>query len=300
MSVRITNFGMDAVAAVDSNSAGANRPYFTKWFRYTAVGTGSTAPAQTDTALVSEVARTENNGGFNPSETYVRNSSANVIRGTITEYRVFNFTASYNLTEFGHFTSSSGANCVYRDLFRQNPNDPSSTPVVISVQNGDQLQIIATLIIEVPWLVENYSFDITGIGTINGQGTAFSTIDTYSPIRLLWPGGISNNTQHGDLAAITANGQSPNRDTSVNIATSGPSLSADAYTNGTYQRTKRATMSTSYANGTIYGFVIVTGSTTNPATSGYKFLLSSPASITKSNLYTLTLVFRIEWSRITS
>jgi len=300
MSVRITNFGLDAVAQVDSiNSSNPPFPYFYKWSRYTAIGTGATPPSQTDIALANEIARTDSDGGFGYTEQYVRDSNNNKLRAVITEYRVFNFTDSYNLTEFGHFTQSTGDNCVFRDLFRQDPNDPNSPPVVISVQSGDQLQIIKTVVIEVPWLETTYSIIITGMagkdgnGTHDVVGTAFATADgsgARDAIRMLWPGG-----PHGYLHPITASGQSTARDTSISVP-GGYAMTADAYTNGSYTRTKRYKLTTAEGNGTIYGFA-VTWYSSGGGSSGYKIFFQNPSSITKESTHTLEMVFQMTWGR---
>lgn len=299
MSVRITNFGLDAVAKVDSGSPSSAYPYFSRWSQYTAIGTGTTLPAQTDTALANEIARTNSNGGFGQTEQYVRDSTNNKLRAVTTEYRVFNFTSSYNLTEFGHFTQSTGANCVFRDLFRQDPNNPNSTPVVISVQSGDQLQIIKTVVIEVPWLETTYSIIITGMagkdgnGTHDVVGTAFSTADgsyTAGAIQTLWPG----DTVY--FYFINTSGQSTARDTYIN-ASGGYTMTADAYTNGSYTLTKRYKLTTAQGNGTIYGFVLTKAFGVVGVTYGYKMFFQNPPSITKASTYTLEMVFRITWGR---
>lgn len=300
MSVRITNFGLDAVPQVDSapNTGTPTLPHFHKWSQYTAIGTGTTPPAQTNTALANEIARTNNNGGFGATAQYVRDSTNNKLRATITEYRVFNFTSSYNLTEYGHFTQSTGANCVFRDLFRQDPNDPNSTPVVISVQSGDQLQIIKTVVIEVPWLETTYSIVIIGMagkdgnGTHDVVGTAFATEDSYvlNVLRTLWPGDTAY------LHPITTSGQSTARDTYINLP-GGYDMTADAYTSGSYTHTKRYKLTTAQGNGTIYGFAVFMSSARGAATYGYKMFFQNPSSITKASTHTLEMVFRLTWGR---
>lgn len=301
MSMRITNFGLDAVAQVDSNSgSGASFPYFYKWSRYTAIGTGTKPPDQTDTALANEVARTDSDGGFRYTEQYARDSTNNKLRAVITEYRVFNFTNSYNLTEYGHFTQSTGANCVFRDLFRQDPNNPNSTPVVISVKGGDQLQIIKTVVIEVPWLSTTYSIIITGMagkdgnGTHDVVGTAFATADgamTRDAIQTLWPGDY-----YTYLHPITTSGQSAARDTSIDIPV-GYNMTMDAYTNGSYTRAKRYKLTTAQGNGTIYGFVVNNSNVSGKEYCGYKMFFQNPSFITKDSAHTLEMVFQMTWGR---
>jgi len=230
----------------------------------------------------------------------VRDSTNNKLRAVITEYRVFNFTNSYNLTEFGHFTQNTGANCVFRDLFRQDPNDPNSTPVVISVQSGDQLQIIKTVVIEVPWLETTYSITITGMagkdgnGTHDVVGTAFATADgstTQLAIRVLWPG------ETAYLHPITTSGQSTARDTSINVP-AGYVMNADVYTDGSYTRTRRYKLTTAQGNGTIYGFSVdMTSASATGRSYGYKMFFQNPSSITKASTHTLEMVFQMTWGR---
>lgn len=304
MSVRITNFGLDACA---STTAGTSSLYFGPWHQYSAVGTGSANPAQSDTALAAEVMRTSSSGGFPTSGSATRDGATNKLRYTVTSYRVFNFTASYNLTEFGHFTGSSGANCVYRDLFRQDPNNPNSLPVVISVQSGDQLQLIRALTVTCDWLTTSKSFVITGTsgndsnGTHAGDATAFCNSDAsvLGVLVALWPGGSEGGAQYAYLHCLMG-ANSNGRDTSVSSSGgAAAALTADTYTNGSYERTKRVTFSTSQANVTMTGWA-VTSDVSVPSVAintGYKFVLTNPASFTKDSLHTLTLVFRMTWAR---
>lgn len=298
----ITNMGLDLAASIDSERIDLYRPEFEKWFRYAAVGTGTAEPAATDTALVAQVGdRTENTGGFGHSRTYERDTTNNVMRLTVVLHRVFDFTASYNLTEFGLFTGTSGNNCVYRNLFRSDPNDNSSTPVVISVQNGDQLQLIITFIVEMPWQATTYSFDITNIGTITGIGTFFDAANGDSAslysFQTLWPGGIGH-FGYGNLLVVPSAGQPTSRDTSVAVSIDGPIFVGAAYTSGSYMHDRTATMPTSYGNGDIYGFVVSAIPNEPQQSGGYKFILTNPTSITKANTHTLQLTFRVTWGRL--
>jgi len=74
-------------------------------FTYVAVGTGTTAPSATDTALVSEVMRVS---------ATVSRTTTSVSNDTATWSATFNFTASYALSEAGIFDASTGGNMLSR------------------------------------------------------------------------------------------------------------------------------------------------------------------------------------------
>jgi len=90
-------------------------------FGYVAVGTGTTAPASTDTALQSEVARVAS------TNTRV---TTNVTNDTLQLQATFNFTASYAITEAGIFNASSGGVLLARQTFG-----------AINVASGDSIII---------------------------------------------------------------------------------------------------------------------------------------------------------------
>lgn len=297
MSVRITNYGLDAVAAINPDPpTGLAR--FETWIRFTAIGTGTTAPAQTDTALAAETARTESRGGFASSNTFLRDTVANIARVTHTSRRVFTFTAAFNLTEFGHFTASTGANCVFRDLFRTTPNDPASAPVVISVTAGQELHIIRTLIIQVPWQAVTSTFTISGTAGNNGAGahtgsaTAYATTDSSVEwmIRDIWPSiAPSLVAAHGTVSSA--------RDTSLGGAGhANVVVTLQPYTTGSFTRVKRGLFGTGAANFTITA-IAVSGHPQG-VRDGYKFVLTNPADLVKASTHTLQLDFRSEWGRL--
>jgi len=90
-------------------------------FSYIAVGTGTTAPASTDTALGTEVARA--------SSTNTR-VTTNVTNDTLQLQATFNFTSSYAITEAGIFNASTGGTMLARQTFG-----------AINVANGDSIVI---------------------------------------------------------------------------------------------------------------------------------------------------------------
>jgi hypothetical protein len=90
-------------------------------FSYLALGTGTTAPSSTDTALQSEVVRA--------SSTNTR-VTTNVTNDTLQLQATFNFTASYAITEAGIFNASTGGVLLARSTF-----------AALNVANGDSIVI---------------------------------------------------------------------------------------------------------------------------------------------------------------
>lgn len=91
-------------------------------FQYIAVGTGTTAPAASDTALESEIT----DGGLARAQ-----DSDPVVNSNVAELEVvYNVTASYAVTESGVFNAGSGGVMAARVTF-----DP------LNVQDGDTLTI---------------------------------------------------------------------------------------------------------------------------------------------------------------
>lgn len=99
--------------------AGLINGVVTTAFKYIAIGTGTTSPSATDTALGSEVARA--------SATTSR-ATTTVTNDTATWSATFNFTASYSITESGIFDASSGGNMLARQTFS-----------AVNVVSGDSL-----------------------------------------------------------------------------------------------------------------------------------------------------------------
>ena len=110
----ITNAGKAQVAGLINGVV-------TDYFDYIAIGTGTTAPSASDTALEGEVAR----GSADRSRvtTSVTNDTAQFVY-------TFTFDSSYAITESGVFDADSGGNMLCRQTFSE-----------INVASGDSLQI---------------------------------------------------------------------------------------------------------------------------------------------------------------
>ncbi|MGB9759884.1 MAG: hypothetical protein ACPLZG_08690 [Thermoproteota archaeon] len=110
-----------------SQVAGLIGAVVTDAFGYVAVGTGTTSPASTDTALGSEVMRVAS------TNTRVTTNTTN---DTLQLQAIFNFTESYSITEAGIFNASSGGVMLARQTFG-----------AINVVSGDSIVITWKVIV---------------------------------------------------------------------------------------------------------------------------------------------------------
>ena len=90
-------------------------------FTYVAIGTGTTAPSASDTALENEVMRVSATVG---------RTTTSVTNDTATWDATFNITASYAITEAGIFNASSGGTMLARQTFS-----------ALNLSSGDTLKI---------------------------------------------------------------------------------------------------------------------------------------------------------------
>jgi hypothetical protein len=109
------------VSAGKAQVAGLINGATTGVFNYIAIGTGTTSPSASDTALGNEVAR---------ASATVGRTTTNVTNDTATWSATFNFTASYAITEAGIFNASSGGTMLARQTFS-----------AVNVVSGDSLTI---------------------------------------------------------------------------------------------------------------------------------------------------------------
>lgn len=292
----ITDFGLEAQKSTEPLAFfnGYNR--ITLGFNFLAVGTGSTAPATTQVALVNEVARSSSNGGFNESETITVHTATNrvIVSGNLV--RVINFNASFNLTEFGFFTSSSGNNCVYRQLFRTDPNNPNSDPTVVSVQSGDQLRVSYT----VSWVVP-LGRHLTKTITIGGTtytvniGLMVSSSGSTSISILLRAIHPFNDPSNAVITFVT---EDINANPTTAIRSEPPitgTTTRMVHGSGDYRVVKSVQLSTAQANGTFKSIAIAAERLNFNLQAGIYFSFTPP--ITKTNLQTLTLSYTLSWGR---
>lgn len=305
----ILNSGLDAActndAAVGSGTPpNHSYPFFCQFIQYAAFGTGSTEPSPEQTTLDAQVgSRSNSRGGFSNSENAGFDAENNLIWYEATFTRVFNITSAVNAAEWGLSAQSTG-NLSVRDLFREDPNDPNSGPVAISLDTGDELQLVVTLRVEAPWEYESKSFVITGTpgndaaGTHTGNATVSTGAGTTAAnirdaLRTVWPGGSgSSNVLH--VVTSDQSGVAKNQDTSNSAAN--VSMSAESYTPGSFYRDWTGAFDTASANADHYAWFVTTLS--NVTSVGYRFILTNPATLTKTNTHRLTLTFRKSIARL--
>lgn len=307
----ILNSGLDNACTESAQSQGGSLPAFARFVRYAAFGTGSTTPAVTDTTLDAQVGdRTDSQGGFSD----VTNGGTDAGTGTIwyesTFTRVFNITSNVNATEWGLAPATVGSLSV-RDLFRADPNDPMSSPITLTLEDGDQLQLVITLRVEANWGYEAKSFVITGTagndtnGTHTGQasiaaGASPGVSDIGSALQSAWPGGgggaspsiLNVWTSSQATRAVTDNAGA--------IPSANASMSNEPYTPGDYFRDCTAQFSTAEANGTHYAWCCSMSGANNVTATfrGLRFLLSDPGTLTKAGTHRLTLTVRKSIARL--
>lgn len=276
----ITNVGLDLVATSTAITNITSSP-----LAYVAVGTGSTAPANTDTTLVSETGVRTNDNGSIADVTAWGAGNAYV---SFTRTRLFTEAQSNgNLTEFGFFTASTSGSLFCRQLFK----DGGGTPTTIVKTSSDQLRITYELRVYPPTVdtsgtisISAVNYDWTGraqgVGG-SGWGNVLAAIGDFDSNAINTSVAFSRAYETQTLSSITGAGPSG--------AATGPSTrSVATYVNGNYyidNTEKWEPGVANYATGigaTVYGSFFQTS--WNP-----KF--------SKDNTKRLTLVTRISWAR---
>ncbi len=275
----VTNAGLDYI--------GTNRMELATRYSYIQVGTGSTAPAVGQVALVTPLTpRTNATGGI----TDVVGSGASFAYW----YRRFSreFTQAEvngNLTEFGLFTASSGGTMWARQLFK----DAGGTPTTIVKTSADFLRIIYELRIYPP------TVDASGNTTISGTSYAWvsraAEIDgqwqglldvwfpSYAPESTYWQG-FAYET---DVLAATTG-------TPAGTGTTTTSSLFSAYTNGNYYRDVEFTWGTTLAN---YATGVGAIATAGNGVGGARFQTSFAPKFAKDNTKQLKVTLRYPWTR---
>lgn len=282
----ITNYGLDSYGLHWLNGI---FPISRGMRSYCAVGTGSGAPAFTNTTLGNEVQRTTSNGGFPTSFNDSVTTSGDTLIYKSYVVRHFVFSNPYNLTEYGFFDTSSGGNVTIRELFR----DSGNNPIQISVLENKQLKLEHEITLKVERTLVNSSFVFTELDqgrvptgnniTVNTQERVFGTsASIFSD--LLAPNSSTT------LLYVNTPGQSIGINDSVSVTVVG-SMSVQPYSLGSRKREKQTTLTTSSGNATFYGLAFSGG------TSGYKIIFTSPTSLTKDNIHELEITFRVRWAR---
>lgn len=306
----ITDLGMNRMTVLDYRSLG---PTLTAtWRRRLAVGTGSTAPNVADTTLDAEVQRDADAGGFASSETAVLDTANDVWRNVTVVPRVVTMSADRNLTEFG-FAQNTTGDIVIRELFR----DGLGNPVTISLLSGKKILVTHTLTVEIPApptghagtldieeydasnaLVQTLNYDVTwGMFVHNSDSSARveRVFRAWNPSQTI---PLSSSSYGGTAyTAARAYARVDTVDRSTN-AVWGAAVTLDTYVDGSFTRTKRATLSAAQANGAIYALSLQSnfGGFANQM-AGLHVEFTDPATYTKVNTDTLRMGLVATWAR---
>jgi hypothetical protein len=257
---------------------------------YARVGTGTTAPAVTDTQLEAQVASSQ----LGPDDTTIVNSGT----PSYTTLSTFEYTFTQgdvigNISEVGVGWADTGATLFSRALIV----DGSGTPTTITLTSVDQLTIYYRLnasqpltdttsavtisSVSYPYTIRTaYAASFCGAGTFNyGYGfTRLNTVYIYGDDAAL---GAITGSLSGTLVNQSNNG--------------GWTFTYPAYTPGSYYRDSTFSIPVNLANpaGGIGGIVLNWGA--------YSSSLSNqivlPTPIPKTNTQVLTITQRFTWAR---
>lgn len=269
---------------------------------YAGVGTDSTAPATSDTALGAEISpaadnRTNNNGSISDVATYV--GASNYWKNV----RTFLFTeaqANGNLTEIGIFDAVTAGILWCRQLLK----DGTGTPTTIVKTSSDQLRV--TYEYRFYWDPTDFTstFDVSG-NTVDyiirpqqvDEATSGSWgvgLTALNPTTICGPTGAASN---GTAQAYESNALGAVTDAKTGSGTSASSQTLEAYVADDFFREATATWEPGIANFAtgIGGLTIGYGGSLNIAR---LFQVSFPnEQIAKDNTKRFTVTFTIGFGR---
>lgn len=320
----ILDQGLDQIASQSLlyvNDAGGVPATWFPIISYGAVGTGSTAPAASQTALDAELARTVTSY---TSDTMTRPSN-----GTyhLTRHIEFGYSeANGNLTEWGFsYSASAGGNLFNRALFL----DGGGSPTTVTKTSSYKLRIIYTLELALsPTSMTAGSFAVTNVGTISGNYVLLGTSGVSLGGNCAAPDlGLFSALARGSLGTVTGVAEAPvvgalyadDTDRSASTYTSGISVTSDisapthvartidtardAYVAGSFQRTGGLwKFDTSYGNFAPIKAFAISGAeerVDDCQQMGYVFDLDLASEFTKDDVHTLTIgVPTVSWARV--
>lgn len=261
---------------------------FQELHSFVAVGTGSTAPAASQTALDSELARTSSALTFSSGE-----GITEVATGQFRYRRVraFDFAqANGNLAEFGGSWGSGSTNLATRSLFK----DGGGNPITITKTSSEQLVI-------------TYDIEFTASPTVStAVGPITVTGLGSQDIHVAFAQGVGAGTFNAGLmwsnpypvamwiatAALNMNYSNFSQPSGYENASS----AAQAYTDGNFYRDFTMTAPAGTSDTTIYGFG-VSGRHSNTSVRNAAFKVSFDTPFTKDKDYKLTLTLRVSVAR---
>ena len=283
----ITNAGLDLIGR--QLGWGGNG----QWFDACGVGSGSTPPAFTDTALVAQVARTttrqSDNAGLQGSAPYFGWKRIT--------YRFGTGAAAGNLTEVGIFSADTGGVCCSRALIV----DGSGSPTTITVLGDETLDVTYELRNYPPTTDSTWTANITinGVPTTHSGTVRAANVST----NIIWQmfmsasptGGLVINDSYGDnfcnVYSTTTLGNITGEPSGYGSNASG--LTASSYVNGTYARDHMLTYGLDRGN-----FAGSIGSIRISTTVGMYQANFSP-KIPKDSTKVFTLGVKVSWGRYT-
>lgn len=152
----ITNSGLDNMASValHSMSAAFGRRGFSALVERAIVGAGSTPPTPADTGLADYLFPLEAaDANYNTEilDSGVTSDSMFITQRVTRHLLLDDGLFSYELREFGFEPTEDSSGLTFRELFREDPSDPLSTPVIITLNPGDELRLVLDLTFTVPF-----------------------------------------------------------------------------------------------------------------------------------------------------
>ena len=262
------------------------------WSNFLAVGTGSSEPDVTDTALDSELARTST------LITNTRTRPANGVYEFVRE-REFDFAeANGNLTEWG-WADGSSSDMLVRELFRDELGDP----VTVTKTSDFKLRVKYTFTLTLtPTDFPAGSFVMDGIGTLNGTyGWIGATQNVAADLGLFSI--IAQGSGLGGIGASSATSWVYTSNRTLSGGDLGSSTPAGDYTAGTHTRDGfGVTFSTSQGNlDPVAAFVARQGGASTIQRVGYVFLVDSADRFTKDDLHIMSVehLTTVSWGRAT-
>jgi hypothetical protein len=293
----ITDVGLDDL--VEST-------YWSSWRSRLVVGTGSSEPAFTDSALDTEVEEGTTNG--DNAETSRTVGSTIITRLNRVSKRV-TLTANRNLTEYGFRRLSAGSLNI-RELFRDELGDP----VTISMLSGKILQVDHELTADLPrdgildtltieerdatnTLISTTPYDVEiGFVSYTGYGTSGTTLEPFI---------VADDGEDYYLKGRTVDFSLPTTVERPGSTTNGPyTFNQSLYTFSTYVAGTRYRDITiddipvSSLNGIFHGFDWLNAKiSTYQFGDGVTIQLLDPTTFEKLSTHTLSLGFRHSWDR---
>lgn len=252
------------------------------WINYCSVGTGNTAPATSQSALVTWVASTNTTTG---SSTANSGSSPYYGQSTVT-FRFAIGTATGNLSEVGVGANNNGTNLFSRALIL----DGGGSPTTITVLSSEALDVTYQLQMYAP------TADVTGTVTINAVSYSY-TMRAANASSSAWSGLSTANDAGGVNGCTVYNG-------TIGAVTAGPSgssassgtINVQTYTSGNFY--VDSIVNFGLTNGNVSGGVSAIQLTMGTQRSSMgQFQLGISPSLPKDSSHTMTLTFRHSWGR---